>query len=274
MIVDGRALAREVLARAKARAERLQRRPKVVAYAIAPTPATRSYLKIKERSAAEAGCDFEARDIKISGRPSQHFDMSADAIIVQLPLPPELDTKAILDSILVEKDADVLSSAARAAFESRDIVSPYILPPVVGAIFEIFQRFNIEIEGKRAVVIGAGFLVGAPAAVWLRQQGANIEVMETPADFETQARTVLAQADIIFSGAGSPHLIKPDMIKEGVVLIDAGTSESSGKIVGDADPACAHMCSVFTPVPGGVGPLAVAKLFENVVALAEKAMNT
>jgi methylenetetrahydrofolate dehydrogenase (NADP+)/methenyltetrahydrofolate cyclohydrolase len=80
----------------------------------------------------------------------------------------------------------------------------------------------------------------------------------------------LRGADLIVSGAGSPHLVKPDMLKEGVVLIDAGTSESGGAIVGDADPACADKCSLFTPVPGGVGPLAVACLFDNVVTLAER----
>ena len=77
----------------------------------------------------------------------------------------------------------------------------------------------------------------------------------------------LKDADIVVSGAGSPHLIKPEMLKEGVVLIDAGTSESAGKVVGDCDPACAELASVFTPVPGGVGPIAVAMLFKNFFAL-------
>ena len=81
----------------------------------------------------------------------------------------------------------------------------------------------------------------------------------------------LRAADIIISGAGSPHLIKPEMLQEGAVLIDAGASELGGAVVGDADPACVAKCSLFTPVPGGVGPLAVAMLFENVVALAERA---
>jgi len=82
---------------------------------------------------------------------------------------------------------------------------------------------------------------------------------------------VLSTADIVVSGAGVPYLIKPEHLKQGVVLIDAGTSESDGAIVGDADPSCAEKCSVFTPVPGGVGPLAVACLFENAVLLAVRA---
>lgn len=260
MIIDGRALAQEVLARAKARAEKLPHRPRVVAYvAQDPTAATRSYLKIKAKSAAAAGCDFEERN-------DPTFFQDADAAIVQLPTPPE--AMAMVDSIDLSKDADVLSRAAREKFERGDMDA--LLPPVVGAIAEIFKTYEINPAGKSATVIGAGFLVGGPAAVWLKQQGATVSVLTSQSGDLSAA---LRAADIIVSGAGSSHLIKPDMLKEGVVLIDAGTSESGGTIAGDADPACAEKCSLFTPVPGGVGPLAVAKLFENAVILAERAMN-
>jgi len=272
MIIDGRALAVVVLARTKARAERLPRRPQVAAYAINPTPATRSYLKIKERSAEVADCGFEVLGINDTVRSDNIVDSiqtsRADAVIVQLPLPEGMDTKVICDAIPIEKDADVLSSAARTCFESMGFVNPYILPPVVGAIKEIFDTYHIDVRGKHAVVIGKGFLVGAPAASWLRAQGADIVV----ADSKTHTLPdLLHTADIVISGIGVPHFIKPEMVKDGAVLIDAGTSESSGKVVGDADPACAAKCAFFTPVPGGVGPLAVAKLFENTVTLTENA---
>ena len=85
--------------------------------------------------------------------------------------------------------------------------------------------------------------------------------------------TALSNADIIISGAGSPHFIKPEMLKEGVVLIDAGTSESNGELAGDADPACAGKCSLFTPVPGGVGPMTVTMLMWNTVIAAERQLS-
>jgi len=257
MIIDGRALAREVLARTKMRVEKLQRRPNLLVY-VAPdeTPATRSYLKIKARSAEEAGCDFEETR-------SLTFSSNADAIIVQLPLPSELNTTEVLNSISVEQDADVLSSAAREKFERGD--ADALLPPVVAAVCEIFKKYDVNPKGKRAIVIGAGFLVGQPAAIWLRQQLAVVSVVTDSINLERH----LQEADIIVSGAGSPHFIKPEMLKQGVVLIDAGTSESDGTLAGDADPACAGKCSLFTPVPGGVGPVAVACLFENVVTLAQ-----
>lgn len=262
MIVDGRALAKEMLARTKVRAEKLLRKPNLLAY-VAPdeTPATRSYLKTKARSAEEAGCDFEeTRSLTFSSR--------ADAIIVQLPLPSELNTTDVLNSIPVTQDADVLGSAARGKFEEGD--ADALLPPVVGAIREIFDRNNVKAKGKKTVVIGDGWLVGKPVAIWLTQQGADVTVLSIKTSTEDFAAALCA-ADIIVSGAGSPHFIKPEMLKQDVILIDAGTSESGGALAGDADPACAPKCSLFTPVPGGVGPLAVACLFENVVTLVERA---
>jgi methylenetetrahydrofolate dehydrogenase (NADP+)/methenyltetrahydrofolate cyclohydrolase len=142
------------------------------------------------------------------------------------------------------------------------------MPPVAAAMKTILERAGIAVKGLRAAVVGNGWLVGEPCAAWLAQQGAAVTVLtRDSADFTS----ALAAADIIVSGAGSPGLIKPGMVKQGVVIIDAGTSESNGAIVGDADPACADIASVFTPVPGGVGPVAVACLFQNAITLAERA---
>jgi methylenetetrahydrofolate dehydrogenase (NADP+)/methenyltetrahydrofolate cyclohydrolase len=243
------------------RAEALGREPSVVAVVVDPTPATESYLAIKTRRATEVGCSLEVVRVSSSVTTvelANHIaTLDADAIIVQLPLPEGLDTRVVCDAIPVSKDADLLSSAARE--------TGALLPPVVGAVTEILETHAVVVTGKRAVVIGAGYLVGVPVADWLRGQGVEVTVLTKESSLEP-----LLTADLIVSGAGSPHLIRPEMIQEGVVLIDAGTSESGGAIVGDADPACAGKCALFTPVPGGVGPVAVAKLFENAVILAER----
>ena len=278
MIIDGRALAGEVLARTKARAKALPHPPRVLALVANETPATKSYLAIKSKRAADAGCILEVRRIDMAGIQKNKRSLKvvdsvrkvageADAIIVQLPLPAGVDTKAVCDAIPVEEDADVLSSASRSKFEMKGLRNLSLLPPVVGAVRKIFEFGNVEVAGKKVVVIGDGWLVGKPAATWLAQQGAEVSFLTSKSGDLTAA---LRAADIIVSGAGSPHLIKPEMLKQGVVLIDAGTSESGGAIAGDTDPACADKCSIFTPVPGGVGPLAVACLFENVVTLAER----
>ena len=108
--------------------------------------------------------------------------------------------------------------------------------------------------------------MGAPAAELLRELGADVAVITA----SRGSLAALKDADIVVSGAGSPGLLQPEMFKEGVVLIDAGTSEASGRLTGDADPRCAEVASVFTPVPGGAGPIAVAMLFKNLFTLAQR----
>ncbi len=271
VIVDGRALAGEVLARAKARAEELGRVPVLAIIAASAAPATRSYLAIKERKAAEAGCAVEIVRLPEDAGTAELADAArreaarADAVVIQLPLSQSVDTQAVLDAVPAARDADVLSTVARTAFEQGSVDA--LLPPVVGAVREILGTRQVLAKGMPATVVGAGRLVGAPVAAWLRQQGAAVTVVDvsTPAE---EMRAALRAARLIISGAGVPRLITPDLLTPGVALIDAGTAESSGKIVGDADPACADRCSLFTPVPGGVGPLTVAALFDNVVTLA------
>jgi methylenetetrahydrofolate dehydrogenase (NADP+)/methenyltetrahydrofolate cyclohydrolase len=115
------------------------------------------------------------------------------------------------------------------------------------------------------LVLGYGRLVGKPVSILLRHNHAHVTVIDKPVpDLAQHVR----EAYVVISGVGSPALITPDMVGEGTVLIDAGTSESGGKIVGDIDPACAHNAKLFTPVPGGVGPVAIAMLFKNLLILA------
>ena len=130
----------------------------------------------------------------------------------------------------------------------------------------MLKRTAGEIAGKGAVVVGAGRLVGAPSAWLLKSLGANVSMFT----LERGSIEDLKTADIVVSGAGNPGFIKPEHLKEGVALIDAGTSELNKKIQGDADPACAEKASVFTPVPGGVGPVAVAMIFKNLFDLVQK----
>lgn len=256
MIINGKEIAQKILEEVRA-----QTPPGVIvrAVTVAPTLATRSYLKIKERAAVEAGMTLEVVSLPDNASIDEVCTAvqapGADAVIVQLPLPEDLDESYILASIPMSKDADVLSPLARE--------EGVLLPPVAGAVREILAFANVDSRGKRAVVIGKGVLVGGPVSAYLAKSGALVETYDKD-DF---APSVLKNADIIVSGAGVPSLITPEMITEGVVLIDAGTSEQGGEVVGDADPRCASVASVYTPVPGGVGPVSVACLFKNVLEL-------
>ena len=266
MIIDGRMIAADILASTRTRIAPLGRELIVRAIVMDPTGATASYLRIKSARAEDAGMRMEV--VHMSPDATTQEVMSAvaapgaDSVIVQLPLPESVTTSLILDEIPLSKDADVLSRNAYEDFIYRK--SRALLPPVVAAIKEVLERTHTEIKGKRAVVVGSGKLVGLPATAWFEEMGADVFVLTR----QSESLAELAHADIVILGAGSPHLVKPDMIKEGVVLIDAGTSESNGAIVGDADPACAEVAGVFTPVPGGMGPIAVACLFHNVAELA------
>ncbi len=185
-------------------------------------------------------------------------------LIIQLPLPKEINTQYILDAITPDKDPDMLSSKSIGLFSSG---RTKILPPVTGAVKYIFEKNGVEPKGKRAVVIGAGRLVGKPVSTWLIQLGATVTVID---EHEADPTLHTLDADIIVSGVGLPHLIKADMVKDGAVVIDCGTSEANGKLAGDVALDVAGKASLFTPVPGGVGPLTVAMLFKNLVELAKK----
>ncbi len=206
--------------------------------------ATDSFVKIKTRVAERLGVEVVRGELA-------DLVQSCDGIIVQLPHP---NADELIAAIPSEKDLDAISP------------KPLVHTPVAGAISEVLVRGNVSALGKTAVVVGKGRLVGAPAAELLKELGAHVTVI-TQSEGSLSA---LKDADIVVLGAGEPGLVKPDMLKEGVVLIDAGTSEAAGKLAGDADPACAEVASIFTPVPGGIGPIAVAMIFKNLFQLAKR----
>jgi methylenetetrahydrofolate dehydrogenase (NADP+)/methenyltetrahydrofolate cyclohydrolase len=237
MMVDGRAIAEDIL---NGLGESLRGRALGIV-ANAGDPATESYVRIKERVAARLG--VEVKKGELAG-----LLAACDGVLVQLPHP---QASELLMQIPPEKDVDALGSA------------PKVAAPVAGAVREILLRSGVEAHGAKAVVVGGGALVGRPVSRMLCGMGAEVSVVT----LEQGSLSQLKDADIVVSGAGSPHLIKPGMLKPGAVLIDAGASESNGALAGDADPACAEVASVFTPVPGGVGPVAVAMLFKNLFTL-------
>lgn len=265
MIIDGRAIAREILAETKARALRLSTQPSFLAVAVAPLPATESYLKMKHEQAASVGIQMNVRTYehattaKLVEMLSQ---VEEDAVIVQLPLPESIDMRAVLDAIPLGKDADVLATRTRE--------SSALMHPVAAAIQEILTRASIDPRGKHVTVVGKGWLVGAPAAAWLRSVGAEVTVVTRD---DGDLATALVGAAIVISGAGVAGLVTKELIQPGAVVIDIGTSELGGSIVGDVSPEVAEIASVFTPVPGGVGPITVACLLKNVVTLAEWTTN-
>jgi 5,10-methylene-tetrahydrofolate dehydrogenase/methenyl tetrahydrofolate cyclohydrolase len=195
---------------------------------------------------------------------------SYDGIVIQLPLPEGIDATVLINALPAEMDIDVLSTAALMNFAGGG----ERIPPVAAAVLAILNLYNVSLSEKNAeknvVVRGKGALVGGPVMMLLDRMNVSYKAIDihTPMDEQLE---LLINADVVISGIGQPHSLTPDMVKEGVVLIDAGTSEhpssasgpGSGKLMGDIDPACAAKASLYTPVPGGVGPITVACLFRN-----------
>ena len=228
---------------------------------------TQSYVGIKKRAAEALNIDvveYRIRDgasteevVQTVAKASVH-----DGIITQLPM-PGIDIDAVRNAIPPLLDVDVLGDVALEKF-ARGEFPP--TPPVPAAMQYILARNGIEIKGKKVTTVGFGRLVGKPAKTLFTHLGATVVV----ADKGDDVATLTKDADIIILGTGVAQILKPHMVKAGVAILDAGASELGGKVVGDADRACAEKAALFTPVPGGVGPIAVVEIFANLVHLAKQ----
>ena len=271
MIIDGKAIAADIRERVQTATLALPRVPALALVIVGDDPATARFVRMKSRMAGEVGImvheehfasDAKEEDIADS-LVRLGADMAIDGIVLQLPLPAHLSVDRLTALIPVAKDVDVLSSEAMAKFRMGELP---VLPPFAGAVQAVLESAGIQVSGKDVLVIGHGRLVGAPVALLMRHNHAHLTVIDRPVE-DLAVHT--KEAEIIISGAGVPGLIRREMLTHGVVLIDAGTSEQGGAIVGDAMPDCADVSSVFTPVPGGIGPVTVAILLKNCVIAAQ-----
>lgn len=256
MIINGKQIASQIYTEIADSARGLR----LTIFTCQPNFETQKYLHLKMKKAQMLGIETRVVEFPADCSTEEIFQsigidsVSADGVVVQLPFPKHIDREKIITAIPKEKDVDVMMYDGKGN----------VLPPVTGAIAEIAKRHQVDFAGKNVVVLGEGLLVGRPAALWAVGQGANVTIInhltENPDD-------ILHTADIIISGAGVPNLITLDKIKDDVIIFDAGTSEDGGELCGDADPECAMKASLFTPVPGGIGPVTVAVLLRNLVNL-------
>ncbi|MBP9771472.1 MAG: bifunctional 5,10-methylenetetrahydrofolate dehydrogenase/5,10-methenyltetrahydrofolate cyclohydrolase [Candidatus Pacebacteria bacterium] len=268
MIIDGRTIAKELRGELALSFQTLEKPARVTVFVLSEDEATRQYIGIKERTGKELGVEVTLERLPEDTTTQELVDaigiaaLTTDGIIVQLPLPAHIDGEAIRGALPKNRDIDCLGTAAFNDFEAGTGI---VTPPVVSAMEHILRLNAVDILDKKVVIVGRGRLVGQPAEIWFRARGANVTVC----DQKTEDLSVHTKdADIIVLGAGVPGLLTSDMIKDGVAILDAGASESSGKVVGDADPHCEALAKLFTPVPGGVGPIAIAMLFRNLYILA------
>lgn len=276
-ILDGRKIAEKVLVNIQRPVLCKGLRLKLAAVLVGQDPASLSFIRRKKQACKKVGIGFIfyqfpamisqqklKKEVKLIAK-----NPTISGIIIQLPLPRTIDTDSILNLVPSEKDIDCLSQESLEKFKKGE---SNILPPVVGAIKKLLQAYKIKIQGKKVLVIGQGRLVGQPLITWLskaEETGSPPLRRVLVADKSTKDLAGLCrQADIIISGAGRPGLIRGEMIKKGAVIIDVGSAKKGGQIVGDVDfESCAKIAGAISPVPGGVGPLTVACLLENLIKL-------
>jgi methylenetetrahydrofolate dehydrogenase (NADP+)/methenyltetrahydrofolate cyclohydrolase len=269
-IIDGKAVAAK---RLRALAERVAGRKIGLGIVVATeNPATRNYVAQKQRQAETVGYSVTIRDLEsdssleqiVSACEELNADDSVDGYIVQLPLPEGVDVDKALAAVAPGKDADGLAPANLKRLYAGE---PAVVPATPKGILNLLAAYQVPVAGQKITVVGQGRLAGRPLSALLEQRGARVTRCDKlTKDLPAGTRT----ADVLIVAAGHPGLITADMIKEGADVIDVGISQVSGATVGDVDfAAVSKKAAAITPVPGGVGPMTVVSLLENVADLAE-----
>ncbi|HCG7130558.1 TPA: bifunctional methylenetetrahydrofolate dehydrogenase/methenyltetrahydrofolate cyclohydrolase FolD [Vibrio parahaemolyticus] len=264
----------EVAARVKARVAAGLRAPGLAVVLVGEDPASQVYVGSKRRACEEVGFVSKSFDLPASTSEEEllalidelNNDNEIDGILVQLPLPAGIDTTHVLERIHPEKDVDGFHPYNVGRLAQR---IPKLRSCTPKGIITLLDRYNIELRGKHAVVVGASNIVGRPMTLELLLAGCTTTTCHRfTKDLESHVR----QADVVVVAVGKPNFIPGEWIKKGAVVVDVGINRlDSGKLVGDVEyDKALESASFITPVPGGVGPMTVASLIENTMLACEQ----
>jgi methylenetetrahydrofolate dehydrogenase (NADP+) / methenyltetrahydrofolate cyclohydrolase len=272
IIIDGKKISQDILAQIKNEVSGLSCQPVFCDVLVGDDKVSMQYVNMKAKKATDVGILFHAANFPESITTEELVKEieflnkipNMCGIILQLPLPEHIDTRLVLDTVDSGIDVDCLGTVASDKFYAGDTSLGF---PTAMACMEIINSLNIELKDKKIVVLGRGNLVGRPVAALFDFLHLSPVVINSQTE---QKEKLIKEADIIVSGIGKGKYITGDMIKEGAILIDAGTSESGAGIVGDVDlEAVKDVAGFVSPVPGGVGPVTVAMLLKNVLTVAK-----
>jgi len=272
-ILNGKELSEKILAKLKEEVKKSKLKLRLAVIQVGENSVSQIFINQKKKACEKTGINFKLFKFpaKISvlefKKEIEKIVKSkvTSGVIIQLPLPKKFLAEEFLNLIPEEKDVDVLSEKSLGKFYQGTLK---ILPPTVNGILYLLKSYKIGSIGKNVVIVGAGRLVGFPLATQLLKEKATLSVLN---EWTRDAFSFTKKADILISGVGKPNLIKGNVVKKGGVVIDAGTSMKDGKLIGDVDfGSVSKKASHITPVPGGVGPLTVACLLENLVKLNKK----
>lgn len=283
-VLDGKRIAKEIQAEIKQRVaafvETHRFAPALAAVLVGDDPASQVYVRNKERACERAGIKSQLHRMPAESTTDEVLDRvhqlnedpEVSGILVQLPLPREVDSQVVLDAVSPLKDVD--------AFHPRNVglISqgrPQFLPCTPHGIIQMLKRYQIHTQGKNVVIVGRSDIVGKPLALMLANRDIGLGPQMANATVTichsqtSDLKAVTRQADILIAAIGQPKFITGDMVKPGAVVVDVGINRTDDGLVGDVDyKDVVPVASYVTPVPGGVGPLTVTMLLENTLSAA------
>ena len=276
-IIDGAAMAREVLGELQGRAAHLAQRGRPTGLAVllvGDDPASAVYVRSKERACRDAG--VRTFDTRLPATTTEqellqqidrlNADPQVHGILVQLPLPAHIKAVQVLQRIDAAKDVDGFNWRNLGALLDGHAA---LAPCTPSGVMVMLDRSGIAIAGRHAVVLGRSSIVGKPAALMLLERNATVTICHSRT---TDLAAITREADILVAAVGRPRMVTADMVKPGAAVIDVGINRTpDGKLCGDVDfEAVSARAGWITPVPGGVGPMTVAMVIANVIAAAEQ----
>jgi len=276
-VLDGKWVRDQILADLKPRIERMKtdhRPPGLAVILVGHDPGSEIYVRNKIKTCGDLGIysekltppDTISTEELLGIIEGLNQRTEIDGILVQMPLPSQVDKHRILVSVRADKDVDGFHPTNVGLLVANSPASRACTP---AGIMEMFRRYDIPVEGKKAVVVGRSDIVGKPMAMLLLHQNATVTICHSKtSNLPEECR----RADILIAAMGRPAFITRDFIQPGATVIDVGMNrKADGKVIGDVDPeAVKEIAGAYTPVPGGVGPLTIGMLMTNTVAAAER----
>jgi methylenetetrahydrofolate dehydrogenase (NADP+) / methenyltetrahydrofolate cyclohydrolase len=274
-VIDGRGIAAEVRARVEAEVVEFEsetgRTPALATVIVGDDPASKIYVANKHKACEEAGMRSVHRDLAAGVSEEELLELvgalgaddDVDGILVQLPLPAQIDPDRVVAAIDPGKDVDGLTPANAGLLAHG---TPGIVPCTPAGVMELLRHEDVDLEGAEAVVVGRSKLVGVPVARLLLSANATVTVCHSRT---RDLPAVCSRADVLVAAVGVPRLLGADAVKPGAVVIDVGMNRTEEGLCGDVDyDAASEIASAITPVPGGVGPMTIAMLLVNTLAAA------
>ena len=273
-IINGKKIAEKIISEIKSKVKNMGEKPGLALVMVGSNPASEVYVNFKEKDSKEAGfycerynLDEKTNEMDLINLLNQlNNNSKIHGVLVQLPLPKQIDEKLIINSILPHKDVDGFTPLSLGNLMSENTI---LAPATAIAVVHLIESTGIKIEGKNAVVIGRSNIIGKPVALMLLEKNATVTVCHSKTKNLAEHTK---KADILVVAVGKPNLIKKEMVKEGAVVIDVGINRIGNKLIGDVDfENVKEVAGFITPVPGGVGPMTRAMLMKNTLKAMELA---